>query len=52
MSIEAVIEAATIVPATAIGWADRIGTLGVGRCADIAVPPQPCHRWSSSPFHR
>lgn len=32
-----VIRASTITPAEAIGWGDRIGTLGVGREADVAV---------------
>ena len=37
MSLRDVVEASTLKPAQVIGWADRIGTLGVGRCADIAV---------------
>ena len=32
-----VIAAATCTPAGAIGWGDRVGTLGVGRCADVAL---------------
>lgn len=32
-----VIEAATRTPAATIGWADRIGSLAVGREADVAV---------------
>ena len=31
------IRCSTIAPAEAIGWGDRIGTLGVGREADIAA---------------
>ena len=30
-----VIKAATWMPAKAIGWEDRIGTLKVGMCADV-----------------
>lgn len=37
MSLEEVVAASTIAPAKAIGWGGRIGTLGVGRGADIAV---------------
>ncbi len=37
MPLEAVIEASTFTPAKAIGWEDRIGTLGVGQEADIAI---------------
>ena len=37
MSLRDVVEASTLKPAQVIGWEDRIGTLGVGRCADIAV---------------
>ena len=37
MSLEEVVTKATLAPAEAIGWSDRIGTLGLGRCADIAV---------------
>ncbi|MDP7395903.1 MAG: amidohydrolase/deacetylase family metallohydrolase [Lentisphaeria bacterium] len=37
MSLPAVIRCSTINAATAIGWEDRIGTLGVGREADVAV---------------
>ena len=37
MPLKSVIEASTIAAAKAIGWADRIGTLGVGREADVAV---------------
>ncbi len=37
MSLGEVIRCATIAPAAAIGWSDRIGTLGVGREADVAV---------------
>jgi dihydroorotase len=37
MPLEAVIRASTIRPALAIGWADRIGSLEVGKAADVAV---------------
>jgi dihydroorotase len=37
MSLEQVIAAATVNPARAIGWDDRIGRLEVGREADVAV---------------
>ena len=37
MSLEEVIRCSTISPASAIGWDDRIGTLGVGREADVTV---------------
>lgn len=37
MPLADVIAGATIVPARLIGWADRIGTLDVGRGADITV---------------
>ena len=37
MSLEDVIRCSTISPASAIGWDDRIGTLGVGREADVTV---------------
>ena len=37
MGLGAAIAASTIQPAQMIGWGDRIGTLGVGRGADIAV---------------
>lgn len=37
MPLYEVIRASTITPAQAIGWGDRIGTLGIGRKADIAV---------------
>jgi dihydroorotase len=37
MPLVEVIRASTIAPAEAIGWGDRIGTLGVGREADVAV---------------
>ena len=37
MPLADVVRAATVSPAETIGFADRIGTLGVGRCADIAV---------------
>ena len=37
MPLEEVIRASTIRPAEAIGWADRIGTLAVGRTADVSV---------------
>ncbi len=37
MPLTDVIRASTIAPAEAIGWGDRIGTLGVGREADVAV---------------
>jgi dihydroorotase len=37
MPLEEVIRASTVRPAQAIGWADRIGSLAVGRPADVAV---------------
>ena len=37
MSLQEVIRCSTLVPAQAIGWEDCIGTLGVGREADVAV---------------
>ncbi len=37
MPLAEVIARSTIEPATAIGWHDRIGTLGVGREADVCV---------------
>src|SRR6266542_2625289 len=37
MPLEEVIRASTIRPAEAIGWGDRIGTLAVGRTADVTV---------------
>ena len=37
LSLPEVIKASTITPAQAIGWGDRVGTLGVGREADIAA---------------
>lgn len=37
MPLNQVIRASTITPAESIGWGDRIGTLGVGREADVAV---------------
>ena len=37
MPLAEVIRRSTIVPAAAIGWSDRIGTLGAGREADVAV---------------
>jgi dihydroorotase len=37
MSLEQVIAAATIAPARAIGWDDRLGRVDVGREADLAV---------------
>jgi len=37
LPLEEVIRRATIAPARAIGWQDRIGTLGVGREADVTV---------------
>ena len=37
MPLPEVVAKSTFEPAKAIGWADRIGTLGVGREADIAV---------------
>ena len=37
MPLGEVIRGATVAPAEAIGWSDRIGTLGVGREADVAV---------------
>jgi dihydroorotase len=37
LPLEEAIRRSTIEPARAIGWQDRIGTLGVGREADVAV---------------
>ena len=37
MPLKEVIRRSTIAPAAAIGWSDRIGTLGAGREADVAV---------------
>jgi len=37
MSLQEVIRSSTVAAARAIGWDDRIGTLGVGREADVAV---------------
>ena len=37
MPLEEVIKGSTVDAARAIGWEDRIGTLGVGREADVAV---------------
>jgi dihydroorotase len=37
LSLERIIAACTIHPAQAIGWQDRLGSLEVGREADIAV---------------
>ncbi len=37
MPLEQVIAAATSTPARVIGWADRLGSLAVGREADVAV---------------
>jgi dihydroorotase len=37
LSIEQIIERCTINPARVIGWQDRIGSLEVGREADVAV---------------
>ncbi len=37
MPLEEVVRRSTSVAAAAIGWEDRIGTLGIGREADIAV---------------
>jgi dihydroorotase len=37
MPLAEVVRASTIRPAEAIGWADRIGSLAVGRAADVAV---------------
>ena len=37
MSLDAVIRASTLRPAQAIGWDDRVGSLEVGRTADVAV---------------
>jgi len=37
MPLVDVIRAATLAPAKAIGWDDRIGTLGVGREADVTI---------------
>ena len=37
MPLPELIRRSTIVPATTIGWGDRIGSLGIGREADVAV---------------
>ena len=37
MPLSEVIKASTTTAAASVGWADRIGSLEVGRCADIAV---------------
>ena len=37
MCLEEVIRCSTLAPAQSIGWDDRIGTLGVGREADVAI---------------
>ena len=37
MPLEAVIRAATVRPAEAVGLAGEVGTLGIGREADVAV---------------
>ena len=37
MPLPEVIRCSTIAPAESIGWGDRIGTMGVGREADVAV---------------
>ena len=37
MPLKDIIERTTVTPARAIGWENRIGTLGVGREADVAV---------------
>lgn len=37
MPLEQVVRASTVRPAQAIGWDDRIGSLAVGRAADVAV---------------
>jgi dihydroorotase len=37
MPLTEVVARSTFAPAKAIGWEDRIGTLGIGREADIAV---------------
>lgn len=37
MPLTEVIRCSTVSPAEAIGWSDRIGTLGAGREADVAV---------------
>jgi dihydroorotase len=37
MTLSEVVAASTIQPAQLIGWEDRIGTLGVGRGADVTV---------------
>ncbi len=37
LTLDQVIARATIAPARAIGWDDRIGTLSPGACADIAL---------------
>ena len=37
LSLQQIIASCTIIPARAIGWQDRIGSLEVGREADIAV---------------
>ncbi len=37
LPLSEIIKRCTIIPAKAIGWEDRIGTLGVGREADVTV---------------
>ena len=39
MPLDEVVRASTVIPAKMLGngWADKIGTLGVGRCADITA---------------
>jgi len=37
MPLEDVIRASTLIPARCIGWSDRIGSLAVGREADVAI---------------
>lgn len=37
LSLEKIVAACTVNPARAIGWQDRLGSLDVGRVADIAV---------------
>ena len=37
MPLADVVRASTLRPAQAIGWEDRIGSLAVGRTADVAV---------------
>ena len=43
MPLVDVIQASTEAAAASVGWADRVGTLGVGRVADITVLQlEPC----------